>query len=214
MAFHDERTPSRHLACIFRIRFSSSSMNVAFCFACAAINCCGVIVAPPPAPDAARSASLASWATRRFRSARTSRIISKRRCVYVSCLSLWTVGSTPFTSKESRGRIRRISGFRPCRRHASADRGVSTIFDGGGLRSADFVLDTLSHISSMVWAFCANTLRLPRPLPILCWSRRWRYAAGFPLPARSKGFGKTVRGSPSARSRATRLLRDAQHDER
>ena len=52
--------------------------------------------------------------------------------------------------------------------------GVRTIFEGGGLRSALFVLETLSQISSMVWAFWANTLRLPRPLPIWCWSRRGR----------------------------------------
>ncbi len=142
-------------------------MNVAFCFACAAMSCCGVMVAPPPWPLAARSASRASWATRRFRSARTNRIISNLRCVYVSCLNLCTVGSTPFTSKESRGRIRRISGFRPCRKQASADRGVRTIFDGGGLRSALLVLETLSQISSMVWAFWASTDRLPRPLPMV-----------------------------------------------
>ena len=132
----------------------------------AAMSCCGVIVAPPPCPLAAKSASRASWATRRFRSARTSRIISNLRCVYVSCLNLCTVGSTPLTSKLSRGRIRRISGLRPCRKHASADRGVRTIFEGGGFRSADLVLETLSQISSIVWAFWANTLRLPLPLPM------------------------------------------------
>ena len=141
-------------------------MKVAFCLAWAAMSCCGVIVAPPPCPLAAKSASRASWATRRFRSARTSRIISNLRCVYVSCLNLCTVGSTPLTSKLSRGRIRRISGLRPCRKHASADRGVRTIFEGGGFRSADLVLETLSQISSIVWAFWANTLRLPLPLPI------------------------------------------------
>ena len=98
-----------------------------------------------------------------------------------------------------------------CRRHASADRGVSTIFDGGGFRSALFVLETLSQISSIVWAFWANTLRLPRPLPILAGRVEGVLLPVFCCPPLLYGLVRrceaALRLAPALRA----LLRDAQH---